>query len=79
MLCFEDNADMKLWGNYDTSSARNLMLVFEKCDNSTRSNTEEPCKSEAEIDDWMRFKYILLYMNEFKFVPHKFENERISR
>ena len=54
------------------------MIVFEKCDNATRKSSQEPCKSEDIIDEWMKFKYIFAYMNEFKFVPHKFEDERIS-
>ena len=78
MNCLDEKDDLKLWGNYDTSSARNLMIVFEKCDNATMSSSQEPCKSEEIIAEWMKFKYIFVYMNEFKFVPHKFEDDRIS-
>ena len=52
------------------------MLVFEKCDNST---SLIPCKSEAEIKEWMTFKYILTIVNQAKFVQHKFDSERVDR
>ena len=52
------------------------MLVFEKCNNST---SLIPCKSEAEIKEWMAFKYILTVVNQAKFVQHKFDSERVDR
>lgn len=65
MQCISDTDDLKLWGNYDTSNARNLMIVFEKCNNATSLSI---CKSDAEINEWMRYKYILTYVNQKKFV-----------
>ena len=44
---------MKIHGNYDTSSLRNFMIVFEKCDPEKRK-----CKSDQEITDWLEYKYI---------------------
>lgn len=46
-------------GNFNTNIAANLMAVFEKCDRTVRK-----CKTEAEIEDWMTFKYILTLTNE---------------
>lgn len=54
-----------LHGNYDTASAANLMIVFEKCDRTKPKNT---CKSEEEIEEWMTFKYIYTLDNQEKFV-----------
>ena len=65
MKCLENTDDVKLWGNYDSTTARNIMVVFERCNATTN---KDGCKSEQEIDDWMSFKYILTYVNEKKFV-----------
>ena len=61
---------MELWGNYDSPDVRNIMIVFEKCNNET---SEVRCKSEDEISQWMQQKYILVYLNQRKFVQHKFD------
>ena len=65
MQCIDDMDDLKLWGNYDTPDVRNLMVVFDKCNNATSPFI---CKSDAEITEWMRFKFILTYINQKKFV-----------
>ena len=33
MYCPENRSDLALWGNYDTAFARNIIIVFEKCNN----------------------------------------------
>ena len=35
--------DLKLWGNYGTTRASNLVIVFDRCDNAT---SKVVCKSE---------------------------------
>lgn len=67
---------MKLWGNYDTGDAKNFMIVFEKCKNATSSVT---CKSNEDINKWMKSKYLITLLNQKKFVQHKFDEERIDR
>ena len=37
--CLVDENDLVLWGNYDTIDARNIMVVFEKCDPNTSTVT----------------------------------------
>ena len=51
------------------------MIVFDKCSNET---SEVTCKSDAEINEWMQYKYILVYLNQKKFVQHKFDSERLQ-
>ena len=58
---------MQLWGNYDTNLASNFMVVFEKCD-AKKLSPGLKCKSEAEIEQWMQFKYIVVMENEAKFI-----------
>lgn len=44
-------------GDYDTDEAKNLMVIFEKCDIKTDSGTKPDsdiiCKSDAEINEWL--------------------------
>mmetsp|Transcript_24759 Transcript_24759/g.30943 ORF Transcript_24759/g.30943 Transcript_24759/m.30943 type:complete len:115 (-) Transcript_24759:745-1089(-) len=51
------------------------MLVFEKCDPSW---SPVPCKSEAEIADWMLYKYFVMLSNRKKFSQHKFGEARME-
>ena len=48
--------DLKINGNYDTVQASNLLVAFEKCNNQTSS---VPCKSPAEIQEFLKFKYMI--------------------
>ena len=57
-----------MYGNYDTSTAKNLMIVFELCDRDTRSD----CKTEEEIKAWMNNKYFIIIENEKKSTLHEF-------
>ena len=51
------------------------MIVFEKCDSSKHPTLS--CQSEQNINEWMESKYIFTYVNERKFVTHKFNDEHI--
>ena len=70
LRCIKDRDKLVLWGNYQTTEASNVMVVFEKCD---PAKSQIPCKSKTEIDDWMFSKYFLVLINEKKFVSHKFD------
>ena len=63
-----------IFGNYDTKMAANLMIVFEKCD----KKVEKVCKSDAEINEWLAFKYIILLENEKRFIQHEFGDSRVK-
>ena len=54
------------------------MVVFEKCDITKRPKGAK-CKSEAEIEAWMGYKYILLKMNQARFIQHKFGSNRVEK
>ena len=75
MKCFNDEEGLKLFGNFDTSAARSLLVTFEKCDPEKRND----CKSEQEITDWLSFKYIIVHENKKRFIKHKFNDERIEQ
>ena len=38
LRCLEDSNDLNMWGNYDSSMASHVSIVFEKCVNQTRSD-----------------------------------------
>ena len=64
MLCAVDESDLNIQGVFDSSKAQNLMLVFERCD-ATWSPVE--CQSEAAIEEWMVYKYIVVLANRKTF------------
>ena len=77
MRCIKNLEDIKMWGDFDTNKASNLMVVFQKCD-SSQLLPGQKCKTEAEIEKWMESKYIVTLENESKFISHKFEERRIK-
>ena len=50
------------------------MVVFDKCDSNLRK-----CKTEAQIKEWMQFKYIIVHYNFKRFIQQDFGDERIER
>ena len=76
LKCPENKSDLEVMGNFDSSAAANVMVVLEKCDNKTSTIT---CKSNAEIDAFLEFKYILLLQNERKFIQYEFGEGSINR
>ena len=57
MKCIDE--PFELYGSFNTNIASNLMVTFEKCDSERRK-----CKDKEAIDEWMKFKYILVVENE---------------
>ena len=54
MICIKDEDSFKIYGHYDTGQAQNFMIAFERCDETLRA-----CKNEAEIKEWLKYKYII--------------------
>ena len=75
MLCPVNLQKDKLQGNYNTQKAKNIMIVFEKCDSSWKDVT---CKSEEDMKKWMTGKYFVVLSNQKKFIPYKFGDERME-
>ena len=68
MHCFDENR-VRLSGNFDTERARTLVLAFVKCDPKERST----CKSETEVEKWMKGKFVVLIENTWTFRAAKFD------
>ena len=77
MRCIKNLSELKVCGNYDTSKASNLMIVFEKFD-VLKGLPGEKCESEADIQTWMSSRYIVTLENEKKFISHEFAGSRID-
>ena len=50
------------------------MIVFEKCDPK-----KQKCKSEHQITEWLKNKYILTLTNTKSFIQHEFNDKRIAK
>ena len=60
MKCPVNKSDISIMGNFDSSAASVVMVVLETCNNETSTVT---CKSQDEIDEFLKFKYILFAQN----------------
>ena len=74
MKCM-DVDKLELLGNYDTTSTKNLMVAFVKCDSEKRND----CKTEEEINKWLTFKYIIRLENSKRFIPNEFGEDKINK
>ena len=72
MKCIDE--DFELYGDFDTNIATNLMVVFDRCDPKERT-----CASDEDIDEWMKFKYMLLVENEENYMQSKPLGERMEQ
>ena len=70
MTCIEDDEAFNMYGHYDAGLARNLMIVFEKCNPDLRT-----CKKEKEIREWLNFKYIVTVQNRNDFIQYEFGDD----
>ena len=57
-MCMNEE-DRYLQGSFDTSRTRNIRVRLNRC----RSEEQDYCKSDDEITDFVKGKYILLYKN----------------
>ena len=72
MYCFNDK--LKIMGNYDTAKAQTLTMQFHRC-----NPEERECKSESEIDDYLRDKFFVVIENSWTFFAHQYgANERLK-
>ena len=73
-LCFEREA-LRARGDFHSKSARTLQFQLKRCVNSTDSDIV--CKSNEEITEFMKGKYMLLMSNQIRFEPKVFGEESI--
>ena len=76
MQCFSSQVQHSLYGNYDSYEARNIVVVFEKCD---PLKTTVKCKTDDEINAWMLQKYLIVYVNQERFIQHVFDEDSVKK
>ena len=76
MQCPVELDKLVLFGNYNSPKARSLMVVFEECDPSW---SPVQCKEKDQIQEWMKDKYIIVLSNHEKFIPWKFDEDKIEK
>ena len=53
------------------------MIHVVKCNNATRGEDETPCKSEEEIENWLRRKFLLTLSNQKRFDVDNYNHEEM--
>ena len=59
-----DEEYIRIQGDYNSGMTRSFVIQFEKCD---QEKYDGVCKSDEEIEKWMRRKFILSYSNQKSF------------
>jgi hypothetical protein len=68
-----DKESIEIYGTQSTFDRKFLSIRVQKC----HSNSD--CASEAEIEEYLRDKYLLLYYNEINFNFTGFFEESVSQ
>lgn len=61
LKCIED--PYEIWGDYNSDKTANVQAVFVKCNPEKRL-----CKKEEEINEWLKFKYLIVLHNQQNFL-----------
>ena len=61
LWCIDDDIHVK--GNYDSQEADTFAIMLERCNPAERST----CKSDEEIDEWIKGKFIVMVDNNWRF------------
>ena len=65
--------DLELWGDFNSQKTQQLAIRFRRC------TGKDYCKSEEEVRDWLRRKYIVILYNQVRFDTEQyFENSRVE-
>ena len=70
MLCI-NKEDARIFGSFDSEAARQLNIQLKRCEG-------EGCASDEEIEKEFRNKYIIVLVNESRFVTDGFGTERLK-
>ena len=62
-------------GNFNSNSIRHLQIHLVKCDSSIRGD----CKSDEEITEWLRRKFIIVMTNNERFDSTVYTDDRVVR
>ena len=63
------------YGNFQTESAKILLIIFERCDHGLRKT----CKSDEELKNWLKDKYLVFAYNKQVFNSTGFKEKAINK
>ena len=66
---------LRIQGDYNSARTRSLVLEFDKCQETPENPIK--CKSDDEILQWLRRKFILIYSNGRRFQMEEFGVHKI--
>ena len=72
LMCV-NRADLRLYGDYNSYKALQFNIQFIKCHDKPAGF----CKTDAEIKEFMRDKFILILHNQVRFDSTKYGSESI--
>ena len=70
-LCIEDE-QLELYGDWNSDSARTIQISLERC------SREAYCKSDEEIDQFLKGTYLMLLNNQIRFDSTNYGTEAIK-
>ena len=71
MLCINQQ-DARIYGDFNSANARQLNVQLKRCQGPG-------CKTEEQITEFFKKKYILLLVNEARFVTDRYGEERVAK
>ena len=66
LKCLDQDQQIEVQGDYNSAYARSVILLFERCTNSTYTG-EGACKSDEYITEWLKRKFVLVAQNNERF------------
>ena len=72
---------MLIQGDYNSAKARHLQIRFEKCEQKREdeAGTGVKCKTDDEVKEWLKRKFILTYANSIRFRLELFNSAKIVK
>lgn len=67
-----DTEDLVIWGDYNSNTAQQLAVSFVMC------KDHEYCKSENEIREWLKNKFIVLLYNKLSFTRDRYFHQTLQ-
>ena len=72
LFCYDD--EISISGNYDSAKVSHLHISLVKCNKELRDS----CKSEEEIQEWMKRLFLIHVNNQKRFDQTKYREKKIA-
>ena len=71
-ICLKQE-DLVLWGDFASEESRQFNIDFVKC-NTTE---HDDCKTDKQVEEYVRDKYLLILSNQVKFVNSQYGEKSV--